>query len=141
MKIKNAGIQIAKWLSQTVLFAMLPLIFYMLIHWMFQLQEEPTSRYITELCAFTSGVTPSVIMELSKKKYKNTNIKEIVLPVYLALAIMFFIMYGVIMFVFALDVPLKSEMVNNMFHFSLVVSLFHFVIALLLQFIGGFYGD
>lgn len=139
MKIKRAGIHLVKWLSQTVLFAMLPLIFYMLIHWMFRLQEEPTSRYITELCAFTSGITPSAIMELAKSKYENTGIKEVVLPVYFALTVMFFIVYGAVMFVFALDVPLEKQTIDNMFHFSLVISIIHFGIALLLQMIGGSY--
>ena len=40
---------LAKWFVQTVIFSLLPLIFYLLLHWMFRLKEDPTSRYISEL--------------------------------------------------------------------------------------------
>lgn len=80
---------LAKWFVQTVIFSLLPLIFYLLLHWMFRLKEDPTSRYISELCIFTLVISSSVAIELAKNKYKNTMVREIIFPAYLVLLFIF----------------------------------------------------
>lgn len=141
MKWKRMCINLIKWGFQTVLFSLLPLIFYMLLHWMFKLEEDPTRQYISELCTFTLVISSSIAIELAKTKYKNSEIKEIIFPAYLALLIIFFIIYGAIYFSFTMKLNLEVEIINNLFLFTKVISGIHFAIAILLQIVGGFYVD
>lgn len=102
MIVRRVCMNLAKWFVQTVIFSLLPLIFYLLLHWMFRLKEDPTSRYISELCTFTLVISSSVAIELAKNKYKNTMVKEIIFPAYLVLLFIFFIIYIAISICFVL---------------------------------------
>lgn len=141
MKIRKVYINLAKWSLQTVLLSLLPLIFYILIHWMFQLEENPVRRYISELCSFTLVISSSVAIELSQNKYKYSSVREIILPAYLVLLIIFFVTYGIIYCYLELDFQLSFIVLNNMFLVMKIISGIHFTIAFLLQIIGGFYGE
>lgn len=141
MRIKKICINLAKWGLQTVLFSLLPLIFYMLVHWMFQIEEHPIRRYISELCSFTLVISSSVAIELSQKKYKFSTVREIIFPAYLALLTIFFVIYGVIYCYLELGFQLSPAILNNMFLLIKIISGIHFAIAFLLQIIGGIYGE
>lgn len=134
-------LNLCKWFIQTVTFSSLPLIFYILLHWMFQLEEDPVYRYISELCTFTLVISSSVAMELAKKKYRNLAVKEIIFPSHLILLIIFFIIYGAITISFELNIALDPKVIDNIFLFIKLISGIHFLIAVLLQIVGGFYDD
>ncbi|MCI9541027.1 MAG: hypothetical protein HFG39_08190 [Lachnospiraceae bacterium] len=144
MKIQKILINILKWTLQTVLLSLLPLFFYILIHWMFKLEENPIRRYISELCSFTLVISSSVAIELSQKKYKISSlscVKDIIFMAYLPLLIIFFVIYGIIYYYLELDIQLNSAILNNMFLAIKIICTIHFIIAFLLQIIGGFYGE
>ncbi len=141
MRIEKIGKNLLKWFLQTFLLSSLPLLFYILIHWMFQIEEDPTRRYISELCSFTLVIASSIAIELSQKKYESTSVREIVFPAYLILLIFFLITYGIIYCCLELDFQISAVVLSKMFLTVKVISGFHFVIALLLQIIGGLYGE
>lgn len=132
---------LSRWSIQMVLFSLIPLALYLLVHWMFQIKEDMSHRCISEISTFTLVISSSTAMELAKKKYKDSGIKEIVFPAFLVLLIIFVAIYGVISFSFEINVPIKQEVLDNMYLAVLVIGVVHFVIALLLQVIGGIQGD
>jgi len=135
--LKNIG----KWLVQTVLLSLLPMFFYVLIHWMFQLEEDPVRRYLSELCSFALVISSSVAMELSQKKYDFSSVRSIIFPAYFALQAVFFVTYGIIYCSLELDLQLSPAILNNMFLIIWIISDIHFAISFLLQVLEVFYGE
>ena len=135
--MKKVLVNLYKWLIQTVIFSLLPLIFYITIHWMFQIDEDPVRKYINELCTFTLVISSSVTIELSKEKYQYLQVREIIFPAFLSLQVIFFIIYGAILVCFELEIALQPDIMNNIFLFVKLISAIHFIIAFLLQIIGG----
>lgn len=139
---KKICLNLVKWVIQTVLFSLVPLVFFMLIHWMFQINEPSLDKdIISQLCPFTLVISSSIAMELAKEKYMNTNIKEVIFPVYLVLLILFFMLYGATEVSFQLEIPLQENILKNIFDAVLLISIIHLVIGVLLQILGGFYDE
>lgn len=132
---------LAKWTIQTVIFSLFPLILYILIHWIFQLKGDPTAHYISAIGTFTLVISSSVVIELSKEKYRDTAIKEIVFPTYLALVFIFFMIYISITLCSELEIALEPKIINHIFLALKLISGIQFVIAAMLQIIGGFYDE
>lgn len=135
--LKNLG----KWIVQTVLLSILPMFFYFLIHWMFQLEEDPARRYLSELCSFTLVISSSIAMELSQKKYNLYSVRSIIFPAYFALQAIFFVTYGIIYCALELDLQLSPVILNNMFLIIWIISGIYFIISFLLQVLEVFYGE
>lgn len=64
------------------------IVFYMLIHEIFQLEGESVYRYTSEICTFILVISSSIAIELTKKKYKRTFVTEVVFPAYLIFQIL-----------------------------------------------------
>lgn len=141
LMIKRVGRNIFKWLAQTVALSILPLAFYILLHWMFQIQTDLVEGFIKEICAFTLVISSSVTIELSKQKYQTLSIKDTVAAVQLALLIIFLMLYGVIICCIELNISLTDGVINNIFRLVIYISIIHFIIALLVQIVGGIYDD
>lgn len=138
---KKICLNLAKWFIQTVLFSLIPLFFFMIIHWMFNLKETSTDEYIHELCPFTLVISSSIAIELAKEKYVNTKIKEVIFPAYLILLILFFMLYGATVVSFELKLQLQKNILDNMFYAVLLISGIHLVLGGLLQVLGGLYDE
>lgn len=141
LKYKKVSYNIFKWLTQTVALSILPLAFYVLIHWMFQIQTDLVEGFIKEICAFTLVISSSVTIELSKQKYRASPIKEIVVAAQLLCLIIFLMLYGVIICCIELNISLTDGVINNIFLIVICISIIHFIIAFLLQILGGIYDE
>jgi hypothetical protein len=134
-QLKHIILNLGQWFLKTVVFSLTPLFFYILLHWMFGLTEDPRRQYISELCTFTLVIASSISVELAKKEYRNTQIRDVVFPAFMVLLIIFFLSYGAIYASFLLNVPqLSSEkVIDKLYQYVKVISLIYFLIALLLQ--------
>ena len=134
------GIQnVIKWFFNTVIYSLLPLLFYIIICHMFKLQQNTINQYITELCAFTIVIASSTMTELSDKKYKSFMIESIVRPVFLFMFILFLVSYGFIYYNLLLESQIEQEILNGFFSFAKLTSGINFIIAFILQIFGGAY--
>lgn len=106
---------------------------------MFKLRQHVVNQYITELCAFTIVIASSTMTELSDKKYKSFMIENIVRPVFLFMFILFLVSYGVIYCSLILEKQLEQEVLNGFFLFAKLTSGINFIIAFILQILGGAY--
>lgn len=134
--LKNIAFAVTRWFVQTVFFSLLPFVFYYLIRWMFQLEDNFEKQYMSELCTFTLMMSLSIILELSKSIYKNSITKEIVFPVCLILSNVFLIIYSTVLLCFQLQIPLDPIVFNKIRVTVLLISGIHFGLALLLQIVG-----
>ena len=140
MRIKKFFSNLAK-LGLQILLSLLPLILYLLVHWMFQLKEDPVRRYISELCSFTLVMSSSVAMELFRIKHIPYQVRAIIFSAYFALLAVFFSLYGIINYCMDLGLQLSPVVLNNMFLTIMIICGIDFVIALLLQILEVFYGE
>lgn len=129
----------AKWFFNTVIYSILPLLLYFIICDLFKLNKNVLNQCITELCTFTVVIASSTMSELSNKKYKSFMIESIVRPAFLFMFILFLISYGVIYYNILLDKSLEQEIINGLFLFAILTSGVNFIIALILQILGGAY--
>lgn len=132
-KLRKLGQNLGKWFVQTVLLSTLPMSFYFLVHWMFQLEEDPSRRYLSELCSFILIISSSVAMELSKKKYNSDSCRSIISTVYFALQAIFFVTYGIIYCSLEREHQLSPEILNNMFLIIGIIGGIYLAISFLLQ--------
>lgn len=131
---------IIKWLFQTVLLSLIPLLIYYLLHWAFQIPSNPRCRYISELCSFTLVIASSTLLELPNAISKSPWIKEIFLPGYIFLLLVFLVFYGIIYYCVELDVYLSISTTNKLFLLVKTLCGINFVAAFLVQIIGGYDG-
>ena len=137
MRWKPIFINLLHWFLETVLLALLPLVLYAILHWMFQLEMDPIRQYISELCSCTLAFAAANSVELAKDKYRRRGMRGLLMPLYIVLLLLFALLYGAVYFCMVSEYSLDVQVVRNIFSVMKLICFFHIGFSFLLQVIGG----